>query len=87
MMNLGERMDEAEKKHALLERVERSMTNVTPTVEAIQRIEYVREVGKKLAGAIIYNSPASREQSLALTHLEDCIMWCVKSIVLEGGDE
>lgn len=90
-MNLEDGMkhegNEVERRHAQLERIERSLTNVAPTADGIKRIEYVREAGKRLAGAIVYNSPASREQSLALTHLENAIMWCVKSIVLEeGGD-
>lgn len=82
-MNLGDRMNEVERKDELLARMERSMTNVTPTPDGIARIERVREVGKKLAAVVVYNCPLSREQSLALTHLEDAIMWAVKSIVLE----
>ena len=84
---MGDRMNEAERRMELVERIERSLTNVTPTADGIERIERVREVGKKLGTMIAMNCPLSREQSLALTHLEDAVMWAVKAIVLEGGDE
>lgn len=79
-------MKEAERRMELVERIERSLTNVTPTPEGIERIERVREVGKKLGSVIAMNCPLSREQSLALTHLENCIMWAVKGIVLEEDE-
>lgn len=61
----------------------RSLTNVSPSPEQIQRIENVREVAKTFGLEIIGNCVNSRERSLALTHLEDAAMWAVKSIVLE----
>lgn len=78
-MNLGERTRRAE----LMDRVSRSLTNVTPNTDQINRIERLREVAKDLAACVVWNCPMSREQSLALTHLEDAVMWAVKSIVLE----
>jgi len=35
----------------------------------------LREKAKELALAIVENSPESREQSLAITHLEQTVMW------------
>lgn len=67
----------------LADRLERSLTNVTPTPEQIDRIEALREAGKHYARAIDGYTKPSREQSLAATHLEDSVMWAVKSIVLE----
>jgi hypothetical protein len=68
------------------EELQRSLTNVTPTPEQIERIETIRAAAKVLGLSICRNAPNSRERSLALTHLEDCAMWAVKSIVLELGD-
>lgn len=69
----------------LYSRMERSLTNVSPTAEQVERIESVRAAGKLLLGRILEQSPqASRERALALTHLEETVMWAVKSIVLEG---
>lgn len=42
-----------------------------------QSIRYleIREKAKELAVVILENSPSSREQSIALTHLEETVMW------------
>lgn len=72
-------MDDKERLEQLL----RSLTNITPSNEQVDRIEDVRNVAKGLGAAIITACPDSRERSLALTHLEDAAMWAVKSIVLE----
>jgi len=85
-MNLGDRMKEADQRNALLARIERSLTNVTPTMEGIRKIERIRDLGKLLGGAIVADCPLSREQSLALTHVEEAVMWAVKSIVLDNDD-
>lgn len=63
--------------------LDRSMTNITPTPDQIDRIEALRVIAKTYGAAIISTCLDSRERSLALTHLEDSIMWAVKSIVLE----
>ena len=60
-------------------------TRPTPTSEQIERIEGIRAAGKVLGLDILRDSKNSRERSLALTHLEDCIMWAVKGIVLENA--
>ena len=64
-------------------RVHRSLTNVTPSPGGIERIEHLRRLARELASGIVLNTPPCRERSLALTHLEDAVMWAVKSIVLE----
>jgi hypothetical protein len=66
-------------------RLVKSLTNIAPSAEQIERIEGIRSGAKLLLGRILEMSPtASRERSLALTHLEETVMWAVKSIVLEG---
>lgn len=57
-----------------------NLTNHTPTPEAIQRIEAIRTTAKAMAGAIIEMTPASREQSIALTKLEEMTMFAVAAI-------
>jgi len=64
-----------------------SLTNHTPSDADIVLIEDVRTAGKLFGAAIIGSSPDSRERSLALTHLEEAVMWAVKAIVLpRNGD-
>lgn len=70
-----------------LARIERSLTNHTPSAERIDLIEDVRGLGKELAAEIIGAATPSRERSLALTHLEETVMWAVKAIILQGLEE
>lgn len=63
--------------------LERSLTNVTPSQEQLDRILIIRALGKELGKAVILNAPNGRERSIALTNLEESIMWAVKAIVLE----
>lgn len=69
------------------DRVARSLTNITPTPDGIDRIEHIRETAKMLLSDIAHKCPPSRERSLALTHLEETVMWSVKAIVLEENNE
>jgi hypothetical protein len=62
-----------------------SLTNIKPDTAAIDNIEAVREGAKLMVGRIIEMAPASRERSLALTKLEESVMWAVKAIVLENA--
>lgn len=67
------------KRYAALER---SLTNHTPPSQVIPMIEEVRELAKDVGERIIQLCPDTRERSLALTHLEETVMWAVKSLVL-----
>lgn len=62
--------------------LERSLTNHTPPSQVIPMIETLRDVAKDLGARIISACPDTRERSLALTHLEETVMWAVKSLVL-----
>jgi len=66
----------------LYDRLDQSLTNHTPTDEQIDNIEALRDAARVYAKALAEYTPSSREQSLAATHLEDSVMWAVKSIVL-----
>lgn len=65
------------------EKIVRSMTNITPNEDQLRRITLVRATYQGLVATILESTPASREQSLAITNLEDSLMWATKSIVLE----
>lgn len=62
--------------------LERSLTNHTPPSQVIPVIEDVRDLARHLGKRIITSCPNTRERSLALTHLEETVMWAVKSLVL-----
>lgn len=67
----------------LYDRIVHSLTNHTPHHDQTNRIEAIREAAKTLAYEIAHYCPNSRERSLAVTHLEETVMWAVKSVVLE----
>lgn len=69
-----------------VEDFKRSTTNHTPTSETIDEIENYREVIQQIAEILILSVPPSRARSIALTHLEDAIMWGVKSYILRDKD-
>ena len=56
------------------QQVEHNFTYHKPKPEQQPKYERLRELAKELGLAIVDLTPTSREQSLALTDLEDCIM-------------
>jgi hypothetical protein len=63
------------------EQLEHNLTNHAPiNDDVVQRFEQVREPAKAFGGSILALCPASRERSLALTNLEQAVMWAVASI-------
>lgn len=66
------------------ERIKRSLTNHPITQDGlVEEIENLRGAAIELAAHIIDTSEPSRERSLALTHLEEVVMWAVKSAILQ----
>ena len=51
-----------------------------PKDDQAERYELLREAGKSFAGLILGYTPASREQSLAITKLEEAVMWANAAI-------
>lgn len=51
-----------------------------PQPDQLPRFVAIREQAHQLARLIVDTSPASREQSLAITHLEDAVMWANAAI-------
>jgi len=52
-----------------------------------QRYEYLRSVGKMLAHDILAMTPKSREQSVAITKLQEVIMWANAAIAINEKSE
>lgn len=58
-----------------VEQLDNAFKYHTPKGDQAQKYQSLREVGKELAKMICHYSPPSRERSLALTKLEEAIMW------------
>lgn len=60
--------------------IENNFTYHAPKANQPDRYENLREKGKNLALTIVDSCPHSRERSLALTKLEESIMWANAAI-------
>lgn len=58
------------------------LTNHTPSPEVAAGIEALRDMAAVFGEQIIYSAPPCRSRSIALTHLEDCVMRAVQAMVL-----
>lgn len=71
----------------LHERVENDFRNHPPTHDAIHQVmDDLTEAFIALGHHLVNRLPPGREQSLALTHLEQCSMWS-KAAVARHQDE
>jgi hypothetical protein len=61
-------------------RIEHNFTYHAPKPGQPERYQAIREKAKELALLIAESTPQSREQSLALTKLEECSFWANASI-------
>lgn len=52
-----------------------------PSAESLATIRELREMFSKLSDNVERLSPKSREQSVALTNLEQAAMWAIKAVV------
>jgi len=64
----------------MLDRLERDFTYHAPQEGQPVRYEMIREQAKRFAIMILTATPASREQSLALTNLEQAVFWANAAI-------
>lgn len=62
------------------EQIDNSFTYHAPKDTQPARYELLRRKARELAIEIVDKTPPSREQSLAITKLEECIMWANKAI-------
>ena len=67
--------------------IEKRFTYHPPEGSQAQRYEYIRSWAKWLALHICEMTPASREQSLAITALEECVMWSNAAIARNEGPD
>ena len=63
-----------------LEEIARNFTYHPPKEGQAERYTTLREVAKELAELFVEECPESRELSLALTKLEESVMWANASI-------
>lgn len=61
-------------------RIQHNFSYHPPKNDQAPRYQYIRDTARNLALTIVENTPESREQSLALTKLEECIMWANAAI-------
>lgn len=66
--------------------LKRSMTNVRPSDDGIERIEQFRGAAKALADMMFEVVPSCPERTLAGRALEEAVMWGVKAICLNDPD-
>jgi hypothetical protein len=60
--------------------VEHNFTYHKPTADQQPKYEQLRDKARELGLLIVDLCPSSREQSLALTELESCVMWANAAI-------
>lgn len=56
-------------------KIEMAFTHHAPNDSQVERYTEIRDKAKELAYMIAQLVPDSREQSLAITKLEECVMW------------
>lgn len=60
--------------------IENNFTYHAPFGDQPQRYEQIRAKAKEFAEFIVANTPSSREQSVALTNLEQSVFWANAAI-------
>lgn len=70
------------------ETIARNLTYHKPTDEQDSLYQSIRAKGRELAELIEDKCPGSREKSLAMTKLEECVMWANASVArnISEGD-
>lgn len=64
------------------QQIENTFTYHQPSGTQPKRYEEIRQEAKQLASVIQAHCPESREKSLALTNLQQAVMWANASIAL-----
>jgi len=60
--------------------VENNFTYHAPKEGQQEKYEFIRNQAKQFATTLLILCPDSRERSLALTKLEECVFWCNAAI-------
>lgn len=61
-------------------RIQNDFTYHPPKGDQVQRYENIRDQAREFALFLTANTPAGREQSLALTNLEQTVFWANAAI-------
>lgn len=67
------------------DQIERAFTYKAPRVGQEDRVEEIRNRARDFANALVQMTPESREQSLALTKLEEVVMFAEAAIGRNEG--
>lgn len=78
---------EQEKRNPRINKVDFDFTNHKPTDEGVKLIEQNRSVFKALSRHLINTVPEGREQSLALTNLEQALFWANAAVARVHTDD
>ena len=70
--------------NATVQQIERCFTYHAPKPQQVDRFYELRKRAKELATVYAELCPPGRETSLALTHLEQSVMWANAAIAREG---
>lgn len=62
------------------DQIDKTFTYHAPKDDQPERYVALRDMAKSLAYSIVKNTPSSREQSLAITHLEEAIFYANAAI-------
>lgn len=63
-------------------RVEHDLSWHPPKTGAVSdHLDIIREMAKEFAHTVVNETPASREQSLALTAIEEATQWAIAAVV------
>lgn len=65
--------------------LDNNFTYHSPLPDQPERYQAIRAKAKELAQLILEATPASREQSVAITELETCVMWANAAIARNEG--
>lgn len=67
-------------KKEKLDQIDNNFTYHSPKPDQVDRYGRIRETGKVFANQMLHECPESRELSLALTKLEEVVMWANAAI-------
>lgn len=57
-----------------------------PSLDGLAKVQQLRDNFSFLHDLVVQIAPASRERSIALTELENAVMWAIKSVVINDPD-
>ena len=78
---------QGEQGPSVIEEIENTFMYHRPFGDQPERYEAIRAIAKSLAYRIHRSCPSSRERSLALTHLQQAVMWANASIAINEKEQ